>query len=337
MRIPSALFLLSALIAGWESSNVAGQPFSPATERVYFSALTKEEMPALGLKASDFELRINGKPTPLEDFRSGSPTSDRSVPLAAIILISFHERVDSKTIERQAGAAANLFHMLHPASVIGVKLVSDRSEPLALLAHDPSALRNAFVQYGERRSELNVGIKTDGQVVGKAGMARALELAVDEVNQYVESQPSFRGQEMHRAIMFIIPADRYPSYSWKDLYAKAARSDVFVYPVYYPVQISLGDWDPFFILMDYFQMAQKTAGVSSVFGSPKPGTQPSEGLYNSLGANSSLTANFLHMISDINGKYSFTVAHPEGSSEIHLELKCKSKGIQIRMPNNILP
>jgi hypothetical protein len=247
-----------------------------------------------------------------------------------MILLSFGPTMKSKVIEQQAGAVTYALQMLNPASVLGIRLVSDRSEVLVPLGRDPAALRAALKQYEERRAELNVGLKKDDVVVGEAGMVRALELAVDELDVYVNSSPELRNREVRRAVMVISVAELNPSYSLKTLYAKSARKSVFLYPVYYPG----GPVGPF--VMDYFQLAKKTAGVAAVFGSLKPGSEVVAAPRPNLNPNA-LTANFMHMIRDINGKYSFAVPPAVAGHEAHLDLKCKVKGIQLRMPRNILP
>jgi hypothetical protein len=54
-------------------------------------------------------------------------------------------------------------------------------------------------------------------------------------------------------------------------------------------------------------------------------------------AENALDVNFIHLVRDINGKYSFTVQRPLDEREIRLELKCKVKGIEIRLPRTTLP
>ena len=73
-----------------------------------------------------------------------------------------------------------------------------------------------------------------------------------------------------------------------------------------------------------------------MFGAMKPGSEAVVPPRSNLNPNA-LTANFQHMIRDINGKYSFTVPSAMEGHEVHLDLKCKVKGIQIRMPHSILP
>jgi hypothetical protein len=43
------------------------------------------------------------------------------------------------------------------------------------------------------------------------------------------------------------------------------------------------------------------------------------------------------MVRDIDGKYSFTVLSPPSGQEIHLELKCKVKRVEIRLARTTLP
>ncbi|MBZ5497372.1 MAG: hypothetical protein LAP85_13295 [Acidobacteriia bacterium] len=324
------ILLLGAAFSSRPILSHDAQGSNQPAERVYFSALNKEERPVPGLKAADFELRVNGRPASLEGFRAGLPYGDRSTPLVAWILLSIGPKIDSKAIQRQAGTIAAAFAMLHPGSVMGIKLISDRSETLAPLAHDPQALRASFLQYGERRAELQVGIQNDSVPLGNAGMARALELAVDELDAYVASQPSLQNREVHRAVMIISNGDLNPDYKLKSFYAKAALESVFVYPVYVPVDW-YGQW-----VLDYYELAKKTAGVASVFGAIKPGSKVLPLPQSNQDANA-LQANFIHMIRDVNGKYSFTILPPPEGQQMQLELRCKVKGIQIRLPRTSLP
>jgi hypothetical protein len=299
-------------------------------ERIYFSALDKEEKPVLGLTAADFELRVDGKPAALEGFHAGLPYTDRSVPLAVWILLESNPDIHTSSIQKQGDAAAAAFGMLHPASVMGVKLVTDRSETLAPLAHDPAALRNAFTQYGERRAELRVGKGAESIGLGQAGVARALELAIGEMDEYLASQRSLRDREVHRAAMIISNGNLNPNYDLKPLCARAARAGVFLYPVLYVPS-------PYRTLAQYYlALAKETAGVASVFGDLKPGSNVERPLRSSQGPNA-ITANFIHMVRDINGKYSFTVLSPPSGQEMHLELKCKVKGMEVRLARTTLP
>jgi len=324
------MILLGSIIGIAPMMNLSGQDSSQKAERIYFSALNKEEKPVLGLKAADFELRVNGNRAALEGFRAGLPPSDRSVPLAAWILISFGPSIQSKAIERQANAVASAFQKLHPDSVMGIKLVSDRSETLSPLAHDPKALRGAFMQYSERRAELRVGVKGESVPLGEGGMARAVDLAIDELDSYISSHPSLRDREPRRAIMMISAGDISPNYKFKPLYAKAARQNVCLYPVFVPIH-TYGQW-----VLDFFALAKKTAGVASVEGALQPGSKVLP-LPRSNQDENALDVNFIHLVRDINGKYSFTVQRPPDEREIRLELKCRVKGIEIRLPRTTLP
>lgn len=331
---------------GWTLILLIGAAFSGATlvssenqgpdrhaERVYFSALNKEEKPVPGLTAANFELRIDGKPAAMEGFRPGLPPDDRSIPLVAWVLMSYGKTIDGDAIQRQAGTIAAAFSRFHPASVMGIKLISEMSETLAPLAHDPKALRSAFLQYSERRAELRVGIKNGPVALGGGGMWRAVELALDEMNDYIASDPAFRDREVHRAAMIISAGDMQDQgrkYNPQVLYTKAARDSAFLYPIVVPTQM-FDQW-----VTDYYDLAKKTAGLASIFGALKPGAQQPPFPRNNQASNA-LDVNFIHMARDLNGKYSFTVTPPPAGQEMHIEVKCKVKGVAIRLARTTLP
>ena len=326
-------FLLIAIAAcstGQLVSGIESDETAAVSTRICFSALNREEKPVLGLTAKDFELRIDGKIAPMIGFHPGLPHTDRSIPVVAWIFIDFNPNLKDSVIRNQAGAAASAFNLLHPDSMLGVKMVSDRSETLAPLAHDPAALRTAFAQYGERRAELRVGSREDSVVVGGAGIARALEYALEEMDRCITSQASLRDREVHRAIIILSDGNLNPYYNLKALYAKAARTGVFLYPVYYP----RGQYGPW--VKDYFKLAEKSGGVASVFGALQPGSEILPMPRAALGPNA-LNANFIHMIRDLNGKYSFEVSPSPGRREAKLKLKCKAQGVKIRLPRTIVP
>lgn len=322
------ILLLGAIFSAAPIAGFGGRNSVAPAERIYFSALNKEERPVLGLKATDFELRVDGKPAPMEGFQAALPHTDRSIPMVAWILVSYGPTIESQAIEKQANAVAAAFQMLNPASAMGIKLVSDRSETLAPLEHNPTALRGALLQYSERRAELRVGIQNDSVALGSGGMGRALELAIDEIDPYIASQASLQGREVRRAAMIISAGTMNWNYSLKPLYAKAGRESVFLYPVFVPPGRYLLE------VSNFFELAQKTAGVASVEGALRPGSK----LFprNNQESNA-LTFNFIHMIRDINGKYSFTIVPPPEGREIRLDVKCRVKGVQIRLPRSVLP
>lgn len=297
-------------------------------ERIYFSALNKEEKPALALADQDFSLRVNGGPAPLEDFRPGLPYTDKSIPLIAWILIDFNPNIDANLISRQSRAAGEIFSLLHPNSAVGVKIVSDRSETLAPLGHEPAALREAFLSFSQKRTELRVGAH-DAEVVGTGGLLRAMDLVIDEMDRHLESEPALQGRELHRAIMIISDGNINPSYNKKPLYEKAARANVFFYPVFVPRQ-RYGLW-----VEDYLDLAKRSGGVASVLGALSPGSKILPLPRSSSSANA-LTFNFIHMIRDLNGKYSFAVPLP-AAGEAKVDLRCRRKGIASRIPRTNLP
>jgi len=315
-------------IAGLTPAGAGNGSQAEKHERIYFSALNKEEKPAPALADHDFTLRLNSKSVPLEEFRPGVPYTDKSIPLIAWILIDFNRNIDANLISRQGRAAGEIFNLLHPDSVLGVKIVSDRSETLAPLGHDPAAVREAFRRFSEKRNELRVG-SDEAELVGSGGLLRAAELAINDMNRFAEAQPSLNSRELHRAIMIISDGSINPSYKERPLYEKAARSNVFLYPVYVPRQ-RYGPW-----LQYYFDLAKRSGGVASVLGALSPGSKILPLPRANSGANA-LTFNFIHMIRDLNGKYSFDVSLPAGG-EIKVDLKCRRKGISLRVPRTNLP
>jgi hypothetical protein len=328
------ILLLLVVPAGFTPVLKSSGQDASVPERIYFSALNKEEKPVMGLKPADFELRIDGKPAPLLSFHPALSSDDRSTPFAVLIMLAFDPAMDPKVFQQQANAAAHLFQMLNPASVVGIKMVSDRSETLAPLSSDPSALKNAMLQYRQRHAELNVGLKKGDVIVGNAGMVGALEYAIDEIENHIVSQAALRKREVRRAIMIISGGDLNPRFSPKILYEKAARAGVFLYPVYYPiVRRTAGGFNTF--IVSYFQLAKETAGVASVFGAVE--TRFNMVLLPASNLNpNTLTTNFLHMIQDVNGKYSFTVLPTPPGRSVRLELKCKAKGVKLRVPRTVL-
>jgi hypothetical protein len=301
---------------------------APAAEptRIYFSALDKSEKPVSGLRAADFELKVNGKAAPLAEFRPSLPLDDRSVPLVAWILIDFNPNVQTNVIRQQAQAAADIFRHFHPDSVVGVKLVSDRSETLAPLAHDAAALRSAFNQFGNRRAELRTGGRDDTIIVGPGGILRAIELAMVDLKNYVLSTPALQNRELHRAIMVLSDGNVNPSYKTRPLWEYAASETVFLYPVFMP-RTFYGDW-----IRYYFDLAKKTAGMASVFGALKPGSEILP-LPKANTQPNALTFNILHMMRDLNAKYSFTLS-TTGAREMKVQLKSRVKDVRIRLPRS---
>jgi hypothetical protein len=292
-------------------------------DRLLFSALDREEKPVLGLSPEDFALRIGGKTMEIQDFRPGLPYTDMSIPLVAWILIDFSPSVDSEMLVHQSHAAASFFSLIHPDSVVGVKIVSDRSETLAPLAHDPEAVRKAFVDFSQRRYELRAGT-VNPQVVGDGGMVRALELAIDEMSAVIQVAPSLREREVHRAIMLLSGGNINPAYSGLRLYRMAAFAKVFLYPVFTPA-LRYGPW-----LRDYFALGELSGGVASVLGALNPGSKFLPLPRGSTQENA-LTFNFIHMIRDLNGKYSIAVP-AAGLGRGKLELRCRVKGVRVRIP-----
>jgi len=301
----------------------------PPAERIYFSALDKSERPVTRLTAVDFELRVNGKPSSLADFRAGSRTGNRSVPLVAWIMIDFNPNLQTSVIQQQAQAASEIFAQFHPDSVVGVKLVSDRSETLAPLKHDPDSLRSAFLQFGRRRTELRAGRDEASVAVGPGGILKATELAIGEMENCIASRPGLRDREIYRAIMILSDGNVYPSYKTGPLYALAAQKAVFLYPVFVPRAV-YGSW-----VQDYFDLARRSGGLASVLGALTPGSEVLPLAAGNTQPNA-LSFNILHMARDLAGKYSFVLPTAR-TGATRIEVKCRVKDVQIRLPRRTLP
>ncbi len=294
-------------------------------ERIYFSALDKDDRPFLGLAARDFKVRVNGKAAALEGFSPGRPQDDRSIPLAAWILIDWNPNINARVIKGQADAAAEIFRMFHPDSVVGVKLVSDRSETVAPLAHEAKALREAFLQFADRRLTLDAAASGESVVVGPAGIVGALESAVDELDRFVASHPSLRRREVHRTIMVLSDANINPRQNRKRLYQRASEKGVSLYPVFTP-RDRYGAW-----VESFFELGRKTGGVAALLGALNPAVKW-DSLPHGNADRNALTFNFIHMVRDLNARYSFVVHLAGDAKETRLDLKCLRRNVRIRLP-----
>lgn len=207
--------------------------------------------------------------------------------------------------------------------------MSDRSETLAPLIHDPNSLRSAFLQFGRRRTELRAGGDESAVFVGPGGILKAVELAIGEIESYVGSTPGLRNREVYRAIMILSDGNINPSYKTGPLYALAARKAVFLYPVFVPRAV-YGSW-----LRDYFDLARRTGGVASVLGALSPGSEVLPLAPGNTQPNA-LSFNILHMARDLNSKYSFVLSPPR-AGETRIEVKCRVKDVQVRLPRRTFP
>ena len=303
-------------------------------ERIFFSALDRTNKPVLGLHAEDFTLKVEGRVAPLEDFRAARPADDKSTPLAAWILLSAYRPISSRLIADQASAAAGAFTLLHPQSALGVQVISDRVETLAPLGNDPAALRRAFTDYGSRRIELRAGPSKDIVEIGQGGILAAIEHAMDSMDRYVAERRAQSGTEVNRAVI-VIALPLVPSYyhfypGREALLDHAARDGVFFYPIFVPRGF-LASW-----MEPYLELAKKTAGLVSVFGSLRPALDWRSSRQENDGPNA-LAANFLQIARDLNGKYSFAAPRLSAGTSARLDLRCRRKGVEVRLPRRRLP
>jgi len=298
-------------------------------ERIYFSVLNREHKPRLGLMEKDFVLRINGRPGVMEDFRPGKGNADCSRPLAAWILLESSRFVSSRVIADQADAAAGLFDMLHPDSAVGVRLITDRAETLAPLRRHRRDLREAFTRFGESRRELKAVPRDETVFLGEDGMFRAIDIAITGLNDFRLSDPSLQGKEALSALIIIAGASLSPWYDERNLTAKAARHAVFIYPILMP-EATHGLW------RRYSELAQSAAGILSGFGALSPELNSFKSRTMNLDRDA-LTFNFIQIVRDLNGKYSFLAPPVPPGGKVELELKCREKDVHIQLPRKRLP
>jgi hypothetical protein len=329
MLLAAGFFVIGIFCANLSVSEPMGKEIS-SSERIYFSVFDKLDKPVLGLSPDEFEFRINGKPAALNEFRCASSSNARSIPLIAWILIDFNPKIDAGMIRRQAGTVTGALELFNADSALGIKLVSDRSETLAPLGHDPGALARAFTDFSERRIELKA--KPDPGTVGvqKGGMLQAMEYALGEMESFIAAQPSLQNREVYRAIMIISNGGIDPFYSKRSLYEQAIRSGAFFYPVLMPgVRFRSG-------ARGLFELAKKTGGALSVLGSLTTAVdmQP---LPRGNGRSNALAFNFMLMVRDLNAKYSFGYDSLQFPRGVKLELKSLNKTLQVRMPRKTIP
>jgi hypothetical protein len=301
----------------------------PPRERIYFSVLNRELKPRLGLTEKDFILRINGRSVVMEDFRPGRGHTDRSRPLVAWILLESSPFVSSRVIADQADAAAGFLDMLHPDSAVGVRLITDRAETLAPLTRNRRDLREAFTRFAKDRRELKAVPSGETVFLGEEGMFRAMDLAITDLNNFRLSDASLQGKEVPGALILVAGAGLNPWYDERILTDKAARRTVFIYPIVMPAATH-GVW------RRYSDLAQNAAGVLSGFGALGPDSNSIRSRTVNLDRDA-LTFNFIHIVRDLNGKYSFLAPPVPPGDKVELELKCREKGVHIQVPRKHLP
>jgi hypothetical protein len=305
-------------------------PMWGADERVYFSALDREERPVVGLTPADFELRVGGRTAAMEGFSAGGPGSSHSLVLIAWILLDASPNVSADVIRNQADSAEGIWQLFAPSSAVGVRLVSDRSEVLAPLSEGKGNLRRAFLDFASKRNALRARGGEGTVVVGKGGLGRAVELAVGELDRFVGENAALAGREVRKAVLILSDGDMSPYYKEKPLYELAARRAVFLYPVFLPKPV-YGPW-----LSYYFDLAAKSGGVAAVFGALRPGSDLVRLERGNTGRNA-LNFNLILLARDIESKYSFTVRTDGAPGSIGLSVKCRRPGTQVRLARKSVP
>ena len=292
-------------------------------ERVYFSVRNRDRKPVLRLTSSDFTLRVDGKAAALDGFEAPRPGASRTFPLALAIVLDASPRIEAEVIERQADAAAAVFDLLHPDSLVGVQICSDRLETAAPLAHDAEALRRAFRDYRTRRTEVRASPERGTVVLGEHGLPGAVEEALDAIDRCVSARPDARS--FRRAVMILTAGDRIPGRGLDGVVEHAARDSASVYPVL------LGPPRAWFSWRELERLAERSGGLISLLGSLAPGAGSTSARTENVSAGA-LRWNLLHLLRDLEGKYAFArpAARPGGPPR--LELKSRRRDVRVALP-----
>lgn len=330
MRLLPLLLLIPFFGPAVPAQDNPSVPARGQSERIYFSALTREEKPKLGLRESDFLLKVDGRRAAMAEFSPGRPHSDGSIPVVAWIYLDFSPDVNARMISDQAPAAAGFFDLLHPDSSVGVRIVSDRVETVSPMAPSREAVRRAFAEFHRTRTELSARPGRETVFVGPEGILGAIDLGVTDLHNHSLSEPKLRNREVRKAIVILSSGNINPRFDIRNATEKAARHAVFLYPVFVPAP-AYGPW-----LERYFDLAKRTAGVASVLGALNPSSRILGLGRFSTGPNA-LTFNFIHVARDLMGKYSFAApAAPQGR-RVKIEIQSRIKDTSIRLPRSRLP
>ena len=160
-------------------------------------------------------------------------------------------------------------------------------------------------------------------------MFRAIDIAITGLNNFRLSDPSLQGKEALSALIIIAGAGLSPWYDERNLTAKAARHAVFIYPILMP-EATHGLW------RRYSELAQSAAGILSGFGALSPELNSFKSRTMNLDRDA-LTFNFIQIVRDLNGKYSFLAPPVPPGGKVELELKCREKDVHIQLPRKRLP
>src|SRR5262249_45116430 len=157
---------------------------------------------------------------------------------------------------------------------------------------------------------------------------------MDSMDRYVAERRAQPGTEVHRAVI-VVALPLVPSYyhyypGREALLDHAGRDGVFFYPIFVPRGFLAAWMDP------YQELAKKTAGLVSVFGSLRPALNWRDVGQENDGPNA-LAANFLQIVRDLNGKYSFAAPRLSAGASARLDLRCRRKDVEILLPRRRLP
>ncbi len=347
----------------------SAQDLGSSKETICFSVLDKQMRPVTGLEEKEFRLMIGGKEVAFADFQSGRNQESTSVPLVVWILIDAGQATPSGVIRAQADSIGRLLSLLPPLSTVGILTYGDECKILAPLGNSSGALTDAFRSFGETRSLHGV---SDNSVIPKKGLAGALEYAIDEITSFTKSQSGLRDAKRAIMVLAAANTGVGFTNQKARVYSKAIGAAVSVYPVSFkiapetsikpassatmggggigtgsggtptivpqpgeptppsPQSVSKTDFSGQYA--EYFEIAKKTAGIASFFGSSSavPDVFAPPEISSSATA---LAINMGLMFQDLNGKYSFTTA-ANYHGDLKIQLRQKRPNVTVVLLSN---